>query len=217
MKKWDRNQIAARVAQDIPEGAYVNLGIGLPTLVANHIPKGREVLLHSENGVLGIGPKPAAGTEDEDLINAGKEPVTLLKGGSFFHHADSFGMIRGRHLDFCVLGAFQVSVTGDLANWHTGAPDAIPAVGGAMDLAVGAKNVLVMMEHLTKSGESKIVESCTYPLTGAACVNRIYTDLAVIDIKPDGLHVVDIAEGLEFAELQRLTGVPLKSTEAVKA
>ena len=210
MKKWDRNQIAARVARDIPEGAYVNLGIGLPTLVANHIPTGREVLLHSENGVLGIGPKPAAGSEDEDLINAGKEPVTLLAGGSFFHHADSFGMIRGRHLDFCVLGAFQVSVRGDLANWHTGAPDAIPAVGGAMDLAVGAKNVLVMMEHLTKSGESKIVGRCTYPLTGAACVNRIYTDLAVIDVTADGLHVVDMAEGLGFEELQRLSGVPLK-------
>ena len=211
MKKMDRNQIAARVARDIPEGAYVNLGIGLPTLVANHIPKGREVLLHSENGVLGVGPKPAPGTEDEDLINAGKEPVTLLAGGSFFHHADSFGMIRGRHLDFCVLGAFQVSVAGDLANWHTGAPDAIPAVGGAMDLAVGAKNVLVMMEHLTKSGESKIVQSCSYPLTGARCVNRIYTDLAVIDVKPDGLHVVDMVEGLAFGELQRLTGVPLKA------
>jgi 3-oxoadipate CoA-transferase beta subunit len=217
MKKMDRNQIAARVARDIPEGAYVNLGIGLPTLVANHIPKGREVLLHSENGVLGIGPKPAPGTEDEDLINAGKEPVTLLAGGSFFHHADSFGMIRGRHLDYCVLGAFQVSVAGDIANWHTGAPDAIPAVGGAMDLAVGAKNVMVMMEHLTKSGESKIVERCSYPLTGANCVNRIYTDLAVIDVKADGLHVVDIVEGLEFAELQRLTGVPLKYPEPAKA
>ena len=217
MKKWDRNQIAARVAQDIPEGAYVNLGIGLPTLVANHIPKGREVLLHSENGVLGVGPRPAPGTEDGDLVNAGKEPVTLLAGGSFFHHADSFGMIRGRHLDFCVLGAFQVSVKGDLANWHTGAPDAIPAVGGAMDLAVGAKNVLVMMEHLTKSGESKIVERCTYPLTGAACVNRIYTDLAVIDVKADGLNVVDMADGLAFEELQRLTGVPLKYRAAIAA
>ena len=217
MKKWDRNQIAARVAHDIPEGAYVNLGIGLPTLVANHIPKGREVLLHSENGVLGIGPKPAPGAEDGDLTNAGKEPVTLLAGGSFFHHADSFGMIRGRHLDFCVLGAFQVSVRGDLANWHTGAPDAIPAVGGAMDLAVGAKNVLVMMEHLTKSGESKIVGNCTYPLTGARCVNRVYTDLAVIDIKADGLHVVDMAEGLAFDELQRLTGVRLIEREAVRA
>jgi 3-oxoadipate CoA-transferase beta subunit len=217
MKKMDRNQMAARVARDIPEGAYVNLGIGLPTLVANHIPAGREVLLHSENGVLGIGPKPAPGTEDEDLINAGKEPVTLLAGGSYFHHADSFGMIRGQHLDFCVLGAFQVSVAGDIANWHTGAPDAIPAVGGAMDLAVGAKNVLVMMEHLTKSGESKLVERCTYPLTGARCVNRVYTDLAVIDIKPDGMHVVDIVEGLDFAELQRLSGVSLKYREPARA
>lgn len=217
MKKMDRNQIAARVARDIPEGAYVNLGIGLPTLVANHIPQGREVLLHSENGVLGVGPKPAPGTEDEDLINAGKEPVTLLAGGAFFHHADSFAMIRGRHLDYCVLGAFQVAVNGDLANWHTGAPDAIPAVGGAMDLAVGAKNVFVMMEHLTKSGESKIVERCTYPLTGAGCVNRVYTDLAVIDIKPDGLHVVDMVEGLGFEELQRLTGVPLKRTAGLEA
>ncbi len=217
MKKWDRNQIAARVARDIPEGAYVNLGIGLPTLVANHIPKGREVLLHSENGVLGVGPKPAAGTEDEDLINAGKEPVTLLAGGSFFHHADSFGMIRGRHLDFCVLGAFQVAVNGDLANWHTGAPDSIPAVGGAMDLAVGAKTVMVMMEHLTKSGESKVVERCTYPLTGAACVNRIYTDLAVIDVMPDGLQVIDVCEGLAFDELQRMTGVFLRDRMPVQA
>ena len=210
MKKLDRKQMAARVARDIPEGAYVNLGIGLPTMVADFLPKGREIVLHSENGVLGIGPRPAAGEEDEDLINAGKEPVTLLTGGSYFHHADSFGMIRGRHLDFAVLGAFQVSAGGDLANWHTGAADAIPAVGGAMDLAVGAKKVLVMMEHLTKGGESKIVERCTYPLTGARCVDRVYTDLAVLDVKPDGLHVVDMVEGLGFEELQRLTGVPLK-------
>src|ERR1700682_6188181 len=206
MKKLDRNQMAARVARDIPEGAYVNLGIGLPTLVADHLPKGREIILHSENGVLGIGPRPPKGEEDEDLINAGKEPVTLLAGGSYFHHADSFGMIRGQHLDFCVLGAFQVSAAGDIANWHTGAPDAIPAVGGAMDLAVGAKNVLVMMEHLTKSGESKIVERCTYPLTGIGCVRCIYTDLAVIEITPDGLAVVEIVEGLSFEELARLTG-----------
>jgi len=213
MKKLDRNQIAARVARDIPDGAYVNLGIGLPTLVADHLPKDREIVLHSENGVLGIGPRPAKDAEDEDLINAGKEPVTLLKGGSFFHHADSFGMIRGRHLDYCVLGAFQVSAQGDLANWHTGASDAIPAVGGAMDLAVGAKHVLVMMEHLTKDGKSKIVERCSYPLTGARCVNHVYTDLAVIDVKANGLHVVDIVEGLSLAELERLTGVPLKRLE----
>jgi 3-oxoadipate CoA-transferase, beta subunit len=214
MKKLDRKQMAARVARDIPEGAYVNLGIGLPTMVADYLPasgkSGREIIVHSENGILGVGPKPAPGEEDEDLMNAGKEPVTLLTGGAYFHHADSFAMIRGRHLDFAILGAFQVSVTGDLANWHTGGADAIPAVGGAMDLAVGAKKVLVMMEHLTKSGESKIVERCSYPLTGARCVDRIYTDLAVIDVKPDGLHLVDMVEGLDFQELQRLTGVPLK-------
>jgi 3-oxoadipate CoA-transferase beta subunit len=217
MNKLDRNQIAVRVARDIPEGAYVNLGIGLPTLVAEHLPKDREIVLHSENGVLGIGPRPPKGQEDEDLINAGKEPVTLQKGGAFFHHADSFGMIRGQHLDYCVLGAFQVSVAGDLANWHIGAPDAIPAVGGAMDLAVGAKNVLVMMEHLTREGKSKIVERCSYPLTAARCVNRIYTDLAVIDVRADGLHVIDLVEGLSFEELQRLSGVPLKRTSASKA
>jgi 3-oxoadipate CoA-transferase beta subunit len=211
MKKLDRKQIAARLARDIPDGAYMNLGIGLPTLVADFLPKDREIIIHSENGVLGVGPKPPAGQEDEDMMNAGKEPVTLLTGGSFFHHADSFGMIRGRHLDYCVLGAFQVSAQGDLANWSTGGADAIPAVGGAMDLAVGAKNVLVMMEHLTKEGKSKIVERCTYPLTGARCVSRIYTDLAVIDVKADGLHLVEIVAGdLSFDELQRLNGVPLK-------
>jgi 3-oxoadipate CoA-transferase beta subunit len=205
----NREQMAARVARDIPEGAYVNLGIGLPTLVANHLPKDREIFLHSENGVLGMGRAPAPGEEDPDLINAGKQPVTLLTGGCFFHHADSFGMMRGGHLDFCVLGAFQVSVAGDLANWHTGEPDAIPAVGGAMDLAIGAKQVFVMMEHLTKKGQSKIVERCTYPLTGVACVNRIYTDLAVIDVTPDGLRVVEIVDGLSLEELVELTGVPM--------
>jgi 3-oxoadipate CoA-transferase, beta subunit len=206
--------MARRAAQDIPEGAYVNLGIGLPTLVGDFLPasrnSGREIIVHSENGILGVGPRPAPGEEDADLMNAGKEPVTLLTGGSYFHHADSFAMIRGRHLDFAILGAFQVSVAGDLANWHTGGDDAIPAVGGAMDLAVGAKKVLVMMEHLTRQGESKIVERCSYPLTGARCVNRIYTDIAVIDVKADGLHVVETVDGLSFEELQRLTGVPLK-------
>jgi 3-oxoadipate CoA-transferase, beta subunit len=211
MKKLTRAEMAARVARDIPDGAVVNLGIGLPTLVANHLPQDREVLLHSENGVLGMGPAPAAGAEDWDLINAGKQAVTLLPGGSYFHHADSFGMMRGGHLDYCVLGAFQVSTTGDLANWHTGAPDAIPAVGGAMDLAIGAKRTYVMMEHLTKSGESKIVPACTYPLTGIACVSRVYTDLATIDITPQGLRVIDMVEGLDLAELQRLSGVPLQA------
>jgi 3-oxoadipate CoA-transferase beta subunit len=211
MKKLDRHQIAARVARDIPDGAYVNLGIGLPTLVANHLPKDREIVLHSENGILGLGPKPAPGTEDEDLIDAGKAYATALPGAAYFHHADSFGMIRGGHIDICVLGAFQVSATGDIANWHTGEADAIPAVGGAMDLAAGAKQVFVTMEHLTKKGESKIVERCTYPLTGLRCVTRVYTDLAVIDIRPDGLHLVEIvAEGLSFDELQRLNGVALK-------
>ena len=209
MNKWNRDQMAARVARDIPEGAYVNLGIGLPTMVANHLPKDREVFLHSENGILGMGPAPAPGEEDYDLINAGKQPVTLLPGGSFFHHADSFGMMRGGHLDICVLGAFQVSMTGDLANWHTGVPDAIPAVGGAMDLAIGAKKTYVMMEHLTKSGESKIVAACTYPLTGIGCVSRVYSDLAVIDITPNGLQVIDMVDGMSFDELQKISGVPL--------
>jgi 3-oxoadipate CoA-transferase beta subunit len=218
MNRLNRTQIAARVARDIPEGAYVNLGIGLPTFVANQLPKDCEIFLHSENGLLGMGPAPAPGEEDPDLINAGKEPVTLLPGGAFFHHGDSFAMMRGGHLDFCVLGAFQVSAQGDLANWHTGAPDAIPAVGGAMDLAIGAKRVFVMMEHVTKSGESKIVQRCTYPLTGVNCVNRIYTDLAVIDITPQGLVVIEVVPGLSFDELQRLTAVPLtRKPEMVSA
>ncbi len=214
MNRYSRDQMAARVAHDIPEGACVNLGIGLPTFVANHLPTDREILLHSENGLLGMGPAPAPGGEDPDLINAGKQPVTLLAGGCYFHHGDSFAMMRGGHLDYCVLGAFQVSAAGDLANWHTGAPDAIPAVGGAMDLAIGAKNVFVMMEHLTKSGESKIVSRCTYPVTGLACVNRIYTDLAVIEVGATGLQVVEIVDGLTFDELQSLTGVPLQRMAA---
>ena len=204
-----RDQMAARVAVDIPEGAYVNLGIGLPTLVANHLPREREIFLHSENGILGMGPAPLEGFEDWDLINAGKEPVTLLAGGAFFHHADSFGMMRGGHLDICVLGAFQVAVNGDLANWHTGGADAIPAVGGAMDLAVGAKRTFVMMEHLTKGGASKLVLRCTYPLTGVGCVCRIYTDLATLEVTPKGLKAVDWIEGLAFEELLRLSGVPI--------
>lgn len=210
LHKWTRDQMARRVAQDIADGAVVNLGIGLPTLVANHLPAGREVVLHSENGVIGMGPAPAPGQEDYDLINAGKQPVTLLPGGCFFHHADSFAMMRGGHVDVCVLGAFQVSAGGDLANWHTGAPDAIPAVGGAMDLAIGAKRTYVMMEHLTKGGESKLVPACTYPLTGIACVSRIYTDLAVIDVGPRGAVVIEVVEGLSFDALQKLTAVPLQ-------
>ena len=210
MNRLTRDQMAARVARDIPDGACVNLGIGLPTLVANHLPADREIVLHSENGILGMGPTPAKGDEDEDLINAGKQPVTQLPGCAFFHHADSFAMMRGGHLDFCVLGAFQVSARGDLANWHTGAPDAIPAVGGAMDLAIGAKRVFVMMEHQTKGGESKLVERCSYPLTGIGCVSRVYTDLAVIDVTPDGLVAVEWIDGLSFDELARLTTAPLR-------
>lgn len=201
--------MAARVARDIADGAVVNLGIGLPTLVSNYLPPGREVILQSENGVLGMGPAPPQGEEDYDLINAGKSPVTLLPGGCFFHHADSFAMMRGGHLDICVLGAFQVSVRGDLANWSTGEPGAIPAVGGAMDLAIGARQTFVMMEHLTKKGESKLVTECSYPLTGLACVSRVYTDLAVIDVTPDGLRLVELIDGLAFDELLKLSGVPI--------
>ena len=203
--RWTHQQMAARIARDIPEGSYVNLGIGLPTLVANYLPADKEIFLHSENGMLGMGPAPQPGAEDPDLTNAGKQPVTLVKGGAFFHHADSFAMIRGRHIDICVLGAFQVSVAGDLANWHTGDPDAIPAVGGAMDLAVGAKQVFVMMEHVTRRGERRIVETCTYPLTGRRCVSRIYTDLAVLDITPTGLAVRELVDGLSLEELARCT------------
>lgn len=213
MKRMTRDELAARVAQDIPEGAYVNLGIGAPTRVANYLPAEREIFLHSENGLLGMGPAPAKVDEDPELINAGKEPVTLLKGGCFFHHGDSFAMMRGGHLDICVLGAFQVSTRGDLANWHTGAPDAIPAVGGAMDLAIGAKQVFVMMDLLTKTGESKIVERCTYPLTGVACVNRIYSDLAVIDVTPSGLEVLEMVDGLTLEALSSLIKLPLKAKE----
>ena len=201
--------VARRVALDIVDGAVVNLGIGMPTAVANHIPAGREVILQSENGILGLGPAPADGQEDYDLINAGKQPVSLLPGGAYFHHADSFAMMRGGHLDICVLGAFQVSATGDLANWSTGEPGAIPAVGGAMDLAIGAKQTWVMMDLLTKKGESKIVERCTYPLTGIACVKRIYTDLCTLECTPQGLRLIDAVEGLSREELERLIQLPV--------
>jgi 3-oxoadipate CoA-transferase, beta subunit len=208
-QKRSKDQLAQRVAQDIHEGAYVNLGIGMPTLVANHIPADREVILQSENGILGMGPAPVAGEEDYDLINAGKQPVTLRKGGAFFHHADSFAMMRGGHLDICVLGAFQVSSTGDLANWHTGEAGAIPAVGGAMDLAIGAKQTWVMMDLLTRQGASKVVAQCSYPLTGIGCVKRIYSDLATLECSAEGLRLIDKVDGLEHAELEKLIGLPI--------
>lgn len=207
-----REQMAERVAKDIPEGAYVNLGIGLPTSVANYLPADKEIFLQSENGLLGMGPAPAPGEEDRDLINAGKQPVTLLTGGSYFHHADSFAMMRGGHLDICVLGAFQVSQYGDLANWSTGAPDAIPAVGGAMDLAIGAKQVFVLMELLTRKGGSKLVTECSYPLTGLRCVSHVYTDMGVFSVGKDGARVIELADGVTLDELRRLTGLPLEMT-----
>jgi 3-oxoadipate CoA-transferase beta subunit len=204
-----KDELAARVAMDIPDGATVNLGIGQPTLVANHIPSTLEILLHSENGMLGMGPAPELGQEDYDLINAGKQPVTLLPGGAFFHHADSFAMMRGGHLDICVLGAFQVSATGDLANWHTGEAGAIPAVGGAMDLAIGAKQTWVMMDLLTKQGQSKLVSQCSYPLTGIGCVKRVYTDLATLACSPSGFLVIDMVPGLSLEALSQLIELPL--------
>ena len=210
MQRLDRNALARRVAQDIPEGAYVNLGIGLPTLVANYLPAERDIFLQSENGLLGMGPAPADEDIDWDLINAGKQPVTLLTGGCFFHHGDSFTMMRGGHIDICVMGAFQVSVNGDLANWSTGAPDAIPAVGGAMDLAVGARQVFVMMDLQTKTGDCKLVRECTYPLTGLACVSRIYSDVGVFAVGPEGAKVIEMAEGFTLKDLRSLTGLDLE-------
>jgi 3-oxoadipate CoA-transferase beta subunit len=214
MQRWTRDEMAARIAADIPDGAVVNLGIGMPTLVANHLPKGREIMLHTENGLLGMGPAPPKEREDRDLINAGKQPVTMLPGAALFHHADAFAMMRGGHLDICVLGAFQVSVHGDLANWHTGEPDAIPAVGGAMDLAIGAKSTFVMMPLLTRSGDSKLVAQCSYPLTAPACVSRVYTDHAVFEVTARGLEVSALAPGVSFDELTQLAGVPLGDARA---
>ena len=205
--KRSKDELAKRVAQDMFDGAYVNLGIGMPTLVANHLPPGIEIVLHSENGILGLGPAPVKGEEDFDLINAGKQAVTLLPGGAYFHHADSFAMMRAGHLDICVLGGFQVSVTGDLANWSTGEPGAIPAVGGAMDLAIGAKQTWVMMDLLTKQGQSKVVPQCTYPLTGIACVKRIYTDMATLECIPNGLVLIDLVDGLTKGEFEGLLEV----------
>jgi 3-oxoadipate CoA-transferase beta subunit len=204
-----RDELAARVARDIPEGAVMNLGIGAPTRVANFLPDGLEVILHTENGMLGMGPEPAGDRIDPDLINAGKQPVTELPGTAYFHHADSFAMMRGGHLDVCVLGAFQVSERGDLANWSTGAEDSIPAVGGAMDLAIGARQVYVMTDLLTRSGESKLVRDCSYPLTGVGCVNRIYTDHAIFDVTPTGLAVTELFGDNTIAELSALTGLQL--------
>jgi 3-oxoadipate CoA-transferase beta subunit len=206
---WTREQMAQRLAVDIPDGSYVNLGIGLPELVARFIPEGREVIYHVENGLLGMGPDPAPGSEDPELINAGKKPVTAILGAAYFHHADSFVMIRGGHIDLCVLGAMQIAQNGDLANWSTGEPDAIPAVGGAMDLVAGVRTIFVITQHVTKSGEPKILRQCTYPLTGVGVVDRIYTDLAVIDVTADGLQVRELAPGTSLDTVRERTGAPL--------
>jgi 3-oxoadipate CoA-transferase beta subunit len=202
--------MARQVARDIPDGAYVNLGIGLPESVAQYLPEGREAIYHVENGLLGMGPEPAPDAVDPELINAGKKPVTAIPGAAYFHHADSFAMIRGRHIDICVLGAMQVAMNGDLANWSTGEADAIPAVGGAMDLVAGIRTIYVLTQHTTRDGEPKILERCSYPLTGRACVDRIYTDLAVIDVTPQGLVVRHLAPGVSFEDVQQRTGAPLR-------
>lgn len=211
-KAWTprtRAQMAARVARDIPEGWYVNLGIGIPTLVADNVPEGREVVFHSENGILGVGPAPRPDKVDRWLVNAGKQHVTLVTGGAFFHHADSFAMIRGGHLDLCVLGAFEISAAGDIANWATSVNDTAPAVGGAMDLAVGAKRLWAVMEHTTKDGRPRVVRTCAYPLTAPSSVQRIYTNLAVLDVTPSGLRVIEMVPGLSLAELQDRTEAEL--------
>ncbi|MDG1997249.1 MAG: 3-oxoacid CoA-transferase subunit B [Emcibacteraceae bacterium] len=209
VKGWDRDQMAERAAQDIPNGSYVNLGIGIPEKVVRYVPAGREVIYHTENGLLGMGDAPAEGQEDPELINAGKKLVTAIPGASYFHHADSFSMIRGGHIDICVLGAMQVAQNGDLANWSTGNPDAIPAVGGAMDLVAGVKNIRVITQHVTNKGYPKLVEGCTFPLTGAGVVSRIYTDLAVIDVTAQGFKVVELAPGVDFDYVQERTGAKL--------
>ena len=211
---WDREAMARRLAQDIPNGSYINLGIGIPELVAKFVPEGRTFIYHTENGLLGMGPSPEVGQEDPELINAGKRHVTANPGAAYFHHADSFAMIRGGHLDLSILGAMQISQSGDLANWSTGKPGAIPAVGGAMDLVAGVKRVFVLTQHTTKTGEPKLVESCTYPLTGQGVVDRIYTDLAVIDITPAGFQTVELAPGVPFEHVQAMTGAPLSPPPA---
>ncbi len=213
---WSRDEMAQRVAQDIPDGSYVNLGIGIPEQVAMYVPEGREFLYHTENGLLGMGPSPPEGGGEPELINAGKRRVTALPGASYFHHADSFSMIRGGHLDLCVLGALQVAQNGDLANWSTGGPDAIPAVGGAMDLVAGVKSIFVVTQHCTKDGTPKLVERCTYPLTGLGIVNRIYTDLAVIEVTPDGFRLVELAPGVDFDTVAERTGAPLLQVSETK-
>jgi 3-oxoadipate CoA-transferase, beta subunit len=201
--------MAARAARDIADGSYVNLGIGIPEMVARFVPAGRELVYHTENGLLGMGPPPAPGSEDPELINAGKQPVTLVPGAAFFHHADSFAMIRGGHIDVCVLGAMQVSAAGDLANWSTGEPGAIPAVGGAMDLVAGVETILVVTQHTTRAGEPKLVERCTYPLTGRGVVSRVYTDLAVVDVTPEGFRLLELAPGVSEDHVRSNTGAPL--------
>ena len=206
---WSRDEMAQRAALDIPDGSYVNLGIGMPELIAKFVPAGRQLIYHTENGLLGMGPAPEAGQQDPELINAGKRQVTAIPGAAYFHHADSFVMIRGHHIDLCVLGAMQVAENGDLANWSTGAPDAIPAVGGAMDLVAGVETIYVITQHCTRNGEPKLIESCTYPLTGPGVVNRIYTDLAVIDVTEEGFEVFELAPGISFDYVQERTGARL--------
>ena len=212
---WDREQMAARAARDIPDGSYVNLGIGMPELVASFVPEGRTFIYHTENGLLGMGPPPEPGTEDPELINAGKKAVTTVPGASFFHHADSFTMIRGGHIDVCVLGAMQVSAEGDLANWSTGAPGAIPAVGGAMDLVAGVETIFVITKHVTKTGDPKIVEKCTFPLTGRGVVSRIYSDLAVIEVTPRGLVLLELAPGVTLDQVREKTAAPLHMNDSI--
>lgn len=214
IQAWSVREMAEKVAMDIADGSYVNLGIGMPELVAAQVPEGREVIYHTENGLLGMGPEPPAGQEDPELINAGKKCVTAIPGAAYFHHADSFTMIRGRHIDVCVLGALQVSQEGDLANWSTGDPQAIPAVGGAMDLVAGVKTIYIISKHMTKNGEPKIVKECSYPLTGRKVVDRIYTDLAVLDVTDKGLVVREMAPGVTFEYLQECTGATLHGNEA---
>lgn len=208
-KGWSRDEMAQRAALDIPDGSYVNLGIGMPELIAKFVPAGREVIYHTENGLLGMGPAPEPGQENPELINAGKKQVTAIPGAAYFHHADSFVMIRGHHIDICVLGTMQVAENGDLANWSTGAPGAIPAVGGAMDLVAGVETIYVLTQHCTRDGKPKLLKECTFPLTGKGVANRIYTDLAVIDVTAEGFEVIELAPGISFDYVQERTGARL--------